>query len=189
MPASKEKTAFMAPIKIRFRGAYDYDGLLQLIRGYYGRHLFDARKEPKFKFKTGGSGSEVEFKMEADRKVTHYIKVFLYVEGHLWDVKPQEVVVDGKKVRMTEGKLELQLKASFIFDYANKFATHGDPKGNKSASDKLENSIEKWMQEFMDADGTGLQFGDNKASGKSYLKKLLISFADEIKAFLKMECY
>lgn len=183
MPTSKEKTAFAAPIKIRYRGTYDYDGLLQLIRGYFGRHLFDSRKEPKFKFSTGGSGSEVEFKMNADRKVTHYIKIFLYVEGHLWDVKPQDVVVDGKKVRMTNGKLEIKLSASYVFDYANKFATHGN-----SSGEKLENAIEKWMQDFMDADGTGLQFGDNKASGKSYLKKLLISFADDIKKFLKMEC-
>lgn len=190
MPSTGKKEAFDAPIVIRYRGSYDYDGLLVLIRTYFSRHLFD-RKEPKLKYKTGGSGAEVEFKMEADRKVTHYIKVHLKIEGHLWDVKPKEVVVDGKKVRLTDGKLELKLEGFFEFDYNSKFATHGDYKHPKklSGSDKLQNDIEKWMQDFLDAPGTGLQFGDTKLNGKKYMEKLLISLSDDIKKFLKMECY
>lgn len=183
MVSSEEKFVFHSPIKIRFRGTYDYDGLLNLIRGYYGRHFFD-RKEPKLKYKSGGGGAEVEFKMEADRKVTHYIKVFLYVEGHLWDVNPKEVVVDGKKQMLTGGKLEIQLKGSFELDYGNSFATHD----NKSSSGRFQNMLEKHMQKFLDEDGQGLQFGDNKANGKKYMEGLLIDFADEIKKFLKMEC-
>ncbi len=182
MVISKEKGAFDSPLVIRFRGTYDYDGLMALIRNYFGRHLFDKR-EPKLKYKTGGGGAEVEFKMESDRKVTHYIKVFLYVEGHFWGVKPKEVVVDGKKRRLTSGRLELKLKATFVFDYAKRFATH---KGG--SLDKLENPIEKWMQNFMDEDGKGIMFGDNKLNGKKYLEKLLINLSDEIKKFLRMEC-
>jgi len=184
MVSSGKKDVFDAPIEIRYRGNYDYDGLLDVIRSYFGRHFFD-RKEPKFKFKTGGSGSEVEFKMVADRKVTHYIKIFLTVEGHLWDVKQEDIVISGKTVRRTNGKLEIKLSGHFEFDYNNKFASHG----TKGSADKLQNSIEKWMQDFMDAPGTGLQFGDTKASGKSYMKKLLVALGDEIKKFLKMECY
>jgi hypothetical protein len=183
MGSTGKKDVFDEVIEIRFRGTYDYDGLLQLIRAYYDRHLF-VRKEPKFKFKTRGTGSEVEFKMYADRKITHYVKVFLYVEGHLWDVKQEEVVLEGKKVRRTNGKLELKLSSHFEFDYAKKFATHG----SKSA-DKLQNSIEKWMQDVLDTPDTGLQFGDTKVAGKKYMEKLLVALGDEIKKFLKMECF
>lgn len=184
MPTSGKQDVFDDPIQIRFRGAYDYDGLLTLIRGYFGRHLFDTRKEPKFKFKTGGSGAEVEFKMEADRKVTHYIKVHVFIEGHLWDVKPKETVVDGKTVRLTNGKLELNLSAFYEFDYNSKFGTHDE----SSSSGKMQNVIEKWMQNFMDEDSSGLQFQDIKASGKKYMEMFLDTLATDIKKFLKMEC-
>jgi len=175
---------YTSPIEIRFRGSYDYDGLLRLIRGYFGRHLFD-KKEPKFKFKTGGSGSEVEFKMIANRKVTHYIKVYFKVEGHFWDVKVQEVMINGKKEKRTNGKIEIKISGEFELDYNNRFGTH---KGDK-LSPKMENTIEKWMQKVLDEKETGLQFGDNKSSGKSYMKKVLTQLGDEIKEFLNMECY
>lgn len=180
----KKKSVYDAPIEIRFRGSYDYDGLIRLIRGYFGRHLFD-KKEPKFKFKTGGSGSEVEFKMIADRKLTHYIKAYIRIDGHLWDVNMKEVMIDGKKEKRTNGKLEIKISGEFELDYKKRFATRKEDK----LSPKMENKIERWMQRVLDEDNVGLQFEDNKATGKSYLKKALTQLGDEIKEFLNMECY
>ena len=54
--------------------------------------------------------------------------------------------------------------------------------------DKMQKSVEKWMQEVLDNPPDGLMFGDNKATGKTYMEKLLVAFGDEIKTFLKMEC-
>ena len=72
------KDVFDYPIRIRYRGNYDYDGLMELIRKFYDRQLMDI-KEPKFKFKQQGTGAEVQFKFVGDRKVTHYIKINILV--------------------------------------------------------------------------------------------------------------
>lgn len=175
---SKKKDVFDDPLRIRFRGVYDYDGLMSLIRDFYASVLIDI-KEPKFKFKNGGAGAEVEFKFEGDRKVTHYIKIHLFVSGHIWDVKREEMTVDGVKRLMTKGKLEVLISGKVESDYANGF----------SSGKKPQELLEKWMQSTLDAPGTGLQYGDNKMIGSKFMEKMLQRLASEIKKFLKMECY
>ncbi|MGM5480438.1 MAG: hypothetical protein ACQESC_03185, partial [Nanobdellota archaeon] len=96
---------FEDDLVLEYRGQYDYDGLIDLIRKFYD-DLHMERKEPKYKNKKKTFGSEIEFKMEGDRKITHYIRVNLYVQAHMWDVDPKEVVVNGKKKMMTGGKLK-----------------------------------------------------------------------------------
>jgi hypothetical protein len=174
MASSGKKGVFEYPIRIRYRGPYDYDGLIELIRNYFGEVAIDTRKEPKFKYKTGGGGAEAEFKFTGDRKITHYIKFYLTVTGHFYNVKRKEVVIDGEKRRGTDGKLEITIVGEVELDYADSFDK------NKK--------LDKWMQEVLDADGTGLQFEDNKATGKKYVQKVLLTLDSKIKSFLKMEC-
>lgn len=178
------KGVFDYPIRIRYRGNYDYDGLMDLIRNFYARVLIDI-KEPKFKFKQQGTGAEVQFKFKGDRKVTHYIKIHLFVEGFIWDVKREDVVIDGKQVRRTNGKLDIKISGNYELDYADKFK---DIKKGGKASERALHAFDSWMQTKLDADGTGLQFGDNKVTGKKFMEKMLVSLGDEIKRFLRMEC-
>ena len=160
---SKMRTIF-EPLHVRYRGKYDFDGLLSLIRKFYDRSYFILR-EPKFKYKVGGTGAEVEFKMESDRKITHYLKAHFFVEGHFWDV--------DRKNGITGGKLEIKISAKLEVDYPGIFT-------NKD--------VHKWMQQTLDAPGSGLQFGDNKVTGEKYLEKLMQKLQAEIKKHLKMEC-
>lgn len=159
---------------IQYRGVYDYDGLMDLIRGYYAKIKMDKLDEPKFKYKNGSGGAEVEFKFVADRKVTHYIKVYLNVSGHLWDVKQEEIMINGVKKKMTRGKLELTMNGSYDVDYAKGFD------GKKA--------LDKWMQKKLDDPPGGLQFGDNKMTGEKFMEKVIITLHTEIKKFLNMTC-
>lgn len=161
--ATQSKDVPDAPLILRYRGKYDFDGLITLIRQFYARSRFDFLKEPKYKSK----GGEVEFKFESQREVTQYIAVYLKVEGHMWDVKRDEKGV-------TSGKLEIVISSKYILDYANQFT-----KGK---------SIDEWMQQTLDATNTGLQFMDIKVTGKKYLEKLTSKLQSEIKKHLKMEC-
>ena len=86
---------------------------------------------------------------------------------------------------MTNGKVEFYLSAEFELDYEGRFSEHD----TKSSSDKLQNMLEKWMQSYMDAPDEGLKFKDNEVTGETYLRALLTSLSNEIKEFLKMECY
>ena len=171
-----EKSVYDYPIRIRFSGQYDYDGLLELCRAFFARHRFDTQ-ETKFKYKTGGSGSEVEFNMDGQREVTHYLKVTMNLWGKIFDMKRKPVVVDGNKRMLTNGRLDLKISGTFVLDYADKF-------GKTSKSMK---KLEKWMQDQLDNDPEGLQFYEMKQNGKKYMQKTLMAFADEIKSFLAME--
>lgn len=166
-----EKFVYDDPVLIRYRGLYDYDGLLQLIRDFYSSVKMDIR-EPKFKHK-GGGAAEVEFKFEGDRKTTHYIKVYLYVEGHFWDVNMQEVVIAGKKTRATNGKLELKINSSFEMDYPGMF----DEK----------KKFHNWMKQKLDSPD-GLQAGDTKAVSKKFCEQMINKLANQIKKHLNMAC-
>lgn len=180
-----KKKVYSYPIRIRYKGLYDYDGLLALIRGFYARHKFMKLDEPKFKYKVGGGGAEVEFKFHGDRKITHYIRAHLYVEGHMWNVKRQEVVENGKKVIRTNGRAEFKISGEFELDYRNRFK---EVKPGAKAYDKFYHGLDKWMQSKLDDEGVGLQYENNKTNGKNFVQKLLIKLSDEIKTFLKMEC-
>ena len=167
MGMGNSKDTYDIPLIIRYRGEYNYDALLSLIRNFYKRSLFDIQ-EPKFKYKNGGTGAEVEFKFKSDRNITHYIKAHLLIEGHLWDVK-------RNAAGMTNGKLDIRINAKMELDYAEGFDSKKKPS-------------HKWMQETLDATGSGLQFGDNKVTGVKYLEKLTQKLQSEIKKLLKMEC-
>jgi len=179
MGIKEAKEVFNSPLRIRFRGQYDYDGLIALLRGFYRRAKMPIQ-EPKFKFKNGGTGAEVEFKFEGDLKVTHYIKIYLIIEGHGFDVQPKEVVINNQKRRLTEGKMELKFQGKFELDYSGMY------KLNKNNS-KFKNKMHQEMQEFMD-NPDGISFGDNKGWGKKNIQKLVTKFHKETKQFLGMEC-
>ncbi len=177
------KSIVFAPLRIRFRGEYDYDGLLDLIRNHFAKHLFGELKEPVFKYKSRPTGAEVEFKMLSNRNVTHYIKVYLTVKGRMWDMLREQKVIDGEKRIRTNGKLELYLIGEWELDYANQFGTAPDDK----AIQRLQNAAEKWMQSNLDRPDGGLKYGDNKMTGKKYVENIIKSLHDDIKSFLGME--
>lgn len=155
------------PLIIRFRGRYDFDGLLALIRGFYKRARFEFLQEPKFKYKMRATGAEGEFQFTSKREITDYIQVQLDVAAKYWDVKRDDA-------GLSSGKIEIKIHSEFIVDYANYFSK--------------KKPLDRWMQDTLDAKNTGLQFVDNKVTGEKYLEKLTAKLQDEIKKHLKMEC-
>lgn len=178
--AEKSK-AFDKSLRIRYRGQYDYDGLIALLRSFFDRAKIDL-EQPKFKYKGEDTGFEVEFTFTGDRKVNQYIKVYITIEGHGYDVNPKEVVVNGVKKRMTGGKMELYFQAHHQLDWGEGFTT--DPKDSNLRKKTLEK-----MKKFLDEDFEGVSFEDNKALGKKHIQTLLKKFHAETVKFLGMECY
>jgi hypothetical protein len=183
--AIKGSAVFDKDLRIRFRGLYDYDGLIALLRSFYARAKITI-EEPKFKYKVGGNGAEVEFEFQGNLKVTHYIRVNLYVSGKAFDVDPKPVVIDGKKKMMTQGKIELKFQGSYELDYPGMYKLEEDK--NKNALPTLRNKALKQMKELIDNPDYGLAYGDNKALGKKNMQKLIEKFHKETKQFLGMEC-
>ncbi len=172
---AKEKDVFAKPIDIKYRGTYDYDGLVSFLRGYLMNLKPNIYAEPKFKYKTGKTGAEVEFKLQAIRKITHYIKISFTVAGHAFDVIRKEIEENNQKKTVTSGTIELQLSGTFQVDYPGMFDT--------------DKKRDKWMNAVLTKEPSGLLFEDNKVTGKKFATSVLRDLDAKIKSFLKMECY
>jgi hypothetical protein len=159
---------FEWPLTFKYRGEFDYDGLMNVIRSYYAKVKIDKLDEPKFKYKVGGGGkAEVEFKFKGDMKVTGFTKMLLKVEGHLWNVV---------RDKPSNGKVEIKIEAGFIYDYGKGFAP--------------ENKTHRWMLEKVTQPkkGKGIAFGDLKAEGKKNAENTANGLLTEIKSFIGVEC-
>jgi len=172
---AKAKDIFDSPIIIYYRGTYDYDGLVSLLRNYLMSLKPTMYAEPKFKFKTGKTGAEVDFKLVAERKITHYIKVSFTVATRAVDVVRKEMDVQGQKKIMTGGVVEIQLSGKFQVDYPGMYD-----------DDK---KLTKFMNKVLNEEPDGLLFEDNKVTGKKFGESILRDLDKKIKTFLKMECY
>ena len=159
----EQKSVFDKTLRIRFRGQYDYDGLIALLRSFYGRAKI-VLEQPKFKYKGDTHGFEVEFDFKGNRKVNSYINVYLFISGHGFDVDPKEVVVNGVKKRMTGGKMQLEFSAKYELDWG---------KGFETKEEEYE----------------GIMYEDNKALGKKHMQDMIRKFHKETVKFLGMECY
>ncbi len=177
----EQKSVFDKTLRIRFRGQYDYDGLIALLRSFYGRAKI-VLEQPKFKYKGDTHGFEVEFDFKGNRKVNSYINVYLFISGHGFDVDPKEVVVNGVKKRMTGGKMQLEFSAKYELDWGKGFET------KEEDSELKKKALEK-MQKFLDEEYEGIMYEDNKALGKKHMQDMIRKFHKETVKFLGMECY
>ena len=55
------------------------------------------------------------------KNVNWYIQTWIYFELHLWDYKAVEVIKDGKKTMMTQGRLQIELDGELKEDYSGRF--------------------------------------------------------------------
>jgi hypothetical protein len=110
-----------APVSnIRFKGVFDYYGLMEMIFAWMQNRGYIIY-ERVFKHKMGGGGWEYERELEGQRKVTDYIKYVITVGLHVWDAKEVEVVKDGKKIKMVKGRLEVKMSMGIELDYAGRW--------------------------------------------------------------------
>lgn len=174
---------FEDPMIILYRGDFDYDALITQLRGCFsGAGIII--KEPKFKYKAGGNGVEVEFAFDGDAKLTHYIKIFLHIEGRIWDMKKKDILVNGVKKQVSNGKIRLEFSGKWQLDYAGMY----DIKKSDSMKPFGRGWFKNKMLRKLDNAAIGLQFGDNKMTGKKYMEKLIKNSHASTKKLLGMEC-
>jgi hypothetical protein len=172
--------AFGDPLLIRYRGTYDYDGLLAKIRKYFAEYDLKI-DEPKFKFKQAGAGgAEADFRVKGWRLVSHYIKINLQIDGHAWDVKRKTIEKNGEKKVVTDGKIQMTIVCTASFDYANAFDSNKKKNAEKFLID--------WMKKQLDDEWVGMQFGENYVNGLVFIRQLVLNLDSVIKEHLNMEC-
>ncbi|MBN1175443.1 hypothetical protein JXA48_02255 [Candidatus Woesearchaeota archaeon] len=162
-----KKEVFEWPLTFKYRGEFDYDGLMNVIRSYYAKNKFDKLDEPKFKYKVGGGGkAEVEFTLFSEMKATGFTKVSLTIDGHMWNVE---------RGKPTNGKVQLKIQSGFIHDYGKGF----------DENSKLQRFM---LQKIYTPTGKGVAYADVKSEGKKNAEKVANGLLNEIKSFIGVEC-
>lgn len=105
----------------RFYGPFNLRTLLDTIRAYLIGEGFDDVQEPSYKHKVGGEGTDVEIKMETDRKMNDYVKYVMKVEIRISDMKDVEVTRDTAKLKMQHGRVQVTVGGVVQLDYQNRF--------------------------------------------------------------------
>src|SRR3989338_6436098 len=106
---------------IKHKGIFDLAGLFKVMRAWLMDDGYQC-DEPVIKHKVPGpSGSEDQYRWTAWKRVTEYTKFHIDVYFHFYDMKEIEVVKNGKKVMMNQGRFLLTIDPIVELDYQNRF--------------------------------------------------------------------
>lgn len=102
-------------------GIIDLDGLYKTMQRWFydNKYYFD---EPTSRIRPGSAaGVELEYDWRVWRKINDYAMHRIRVWFYLWDVKDIEVIKDGKKVKLTKCRLQIEFDGNIEIDYSKTY--------------------------------------------------------------------
>jgi len=153
-------------LKVRYKGVFDFAGLMKMIHDWLVDRKFEYH-EIRYKDKLDTPlGNELEINIYGEKKVTEYYQYFFDVTYHLWETRDVQVVVDGKQVKRSQGRIDVQINGRVVTDWQKKYNDH------------------PWMIKFLD----GFLFKrDRDLKHVDPFDRQLHNLNKEIKRFLKIE--
>jgi len=166
-----ERKVFVAPLKIRFKGLYDWTGVYKYVHDWIVGHQFRFH-EKRYKDKLDTAlGNELEVDVWGEKEVTEYYRYYVEVNYHLFESREVPVVVNGKQTKLWQGRVHIQISGKVITDWQKRYAEGKTNKMMETFLNKviLKNEIEMKHIDPLDKDLHRLE---------SDLKKLLKIEAD-----------
>ena len=111
---------------VKHRGFFDFEKLLRAIRQWFVDDDYDLINIPIHlqKFPTP-TGLEHEFKFKCEKNVTDYIKFHMEVFMRAFNLRDVEIVHEGRKMKMQEGQIMIEIIPTLEFDWQNRFKGAG----------------------------------------------------------------
>ncbi len=118
-----EEKGLMEPVKVRYKGFYDFRGLYTLLRTWLTTHDYQIH-EKVFKEKPATHmGMETELDWDAVRKETPFIKYHIDFKMIYSDTEEIEVVKNGEKKPSNKGRVEIIMNPYLEYDWQGKYGT------------------------------------------------------------------
>jgi len=105
---------------IKYKGIFDYSGVYRVIESWLKKKNFEFH-EKKYKEKPFHIGPETEVTWEGEKRVTGTIKLYINIFFHLYDAVKTEIVVNGHKKQVINGRIVIEIWGKVVFDYAGEF--------------------------------------------------------------------
>ncbi len=155
--------------RLKYKGIFDYDKLTTfIIQWMKDRHFEINEKVHKHKMSCP-HGFEIEREIHGERKINDYYQYKVEAKMHLWDAFEVEAIKNGKKVRLWNARIEIQLGFDVVCDYSNKWS-----------ETEFKEKLLKFYNRYIIKKEIIIKHGDGL-----YYK--LLSLNTQIKKFLEME--
>lgn len=118
----------MPMTSVRHRGYFDYDKLVQTWQDWFWEQGFTYPmygEQSLHPHKISDFGWEDRTQFFADKKVTDYVQFKIELRVILQNMQQVEVVQDGKKRKLTEGLIVIEIMPSIRFDWQERFEKKG----------------------------------------------------------------
>lgn len=106
---------------LRYKGVFDFDGMTTYLINWFKKRDFQIN-EKKHKHKMScPHGFEVEWNIEAFKKIDDYYKHYTITKMHLWDAYQVDAVKDGKKIKLWSARIEIKTQFKVECDYQGRW--------------------------------------------------------------------
>ena len=153
---------------LKYKGVYNWKEIFRFMKKWFDTNQYSFF-DKKYKEKPGQYGMDIEWKIEGEKKIDGYLKYFIKVEFRSWDQTPIEIIKDGRKVLMDEGRVRIIFNSAFDWDYEKQFEGSG-------TLSKMQNFLynQVYGEELWAIHWDGLYYEMNR-------------FKNEVEAHLKMD--
>lgn len=107
--------------RIKYVGVMDFASFLKAMHHWYIDHEYEFH-ETVYKHKVPTpAGAEQEIKWTGWRKITPYVRYWVDVFIHTWDMQTVDIVKDGKKVKGVKCRLLVEFSGKVELDWSERF--------------------------------------------------------------------
>jgi hypothetical protein len=113
----KKYPVFGAPLKIRYKGYFDWGGLYRLVWQWMQKRQFRVH-EKRYKDKIDTPlGNELEVDVWGEKEVTEYYQYVIEIAYHAWESREVPVIENGKQVMRMQGRIEIKISGRVVTDW------------------------------------------------------------------------
>jgi hypothetical protein len=111
----------MAEKEIIIAEKLDYSGLLKFSDFYQYAHTWFSEEsygvtEEKYSEKITGNSKEIDIEWKASKQISDYFKLEQKIKFEIKSLVEVEVEIDGKKAKMQQGKVRVDIKGALVKD-------------------------------------------------------------------------
>ncbi len=105
--------------KIQYIGTFNFDELYKKMQAWY------AEKEYKFHekaYKQKPGASDIELEWEGYRNETSYVRFWVNIYVHIFDLQDVEIIQEGVKKKMNKARMQIEVWGRIQLDWQEEFA-------------------------------------------------------------------
>lgn len=137
-PSYENRMGGLYPARIKYKGLYDLDGLYRLMANWFRQRRYRLY-ETLYKARP----PELEIRWTAEREKTGFVKEIITIYYHSYGEYDIDVVIDGKKKKMTNARLILLIDGDIEAPYND---IYGRPRWTANSMERrLLNLFQNWF--------------------------------------------